>query len=402
MDLRRASWVVRGLVTVAGVTLLAAVARSEPPVVEMPRYSVHSLAGDYPALVVSQEGHAVFRLPLASGLSTPGQEETLSNIRLARAEAKSGSAVWEFEARSSLWTDRRFLWTFPPDRIEFQQFASGPRPIERCYFFANGISERWENGTSPGVFANATVYATRYFSPRPNHADQSYFTIAVPQSIGVAGETPERDLRAAAPLPRLREERPLGGDRAGRAARGVPLQRPRVLGLPLRRGVVLGALRRLPHGEDRVRLATRVTSFRFQRVGRARTWRGWTRGASPPGSASRTRPGTAGRSSAAGRSRPARRRHRASPPTTSRPRRGTRRGWTCSRGAASRWGPSTNLEEWWSYMRAQPSIGIPALYFVHRTESTMEEVPDGTWRQLEEVWDDYVKRLDGPAARGEE
>jgi len=274
MELRHASWVVRGLVTVAGVTLLAAVARSEPPVVEMPRYSVHSLAGDYPALVVSQEGHAVFRLPLASGLSTPGQEETLSNIRLARAEAKSGSAVWEFEARSSLWTDRRFLWTFPPDRIEFQQFASGPRPIERCYFFANGISERWENGTSPGVFANATVYATRYFSPRPNHADQSYFTIAVPQSIGVAGETPERDLRAAAPLPRLREERPLGGDRAGRAARGVPLQRPRVLGLPLRRGVVLGALRRLPHGEDRVRLATRVTSFRFQRVGRAREVRG--------------------------------------------------------------------------------------------------------------------------------
>ena len=53
-------------------------------------------------------------------------------------------------------------------------------------------------------------------------------------------------------------------------------------------------------------------------------------------------------------------------------------------------------------MRAQPSIGIPALYFVHRTESTMEEVPDGTWRQLEEVWDDYAKRLDGPAARGEE
>jgi hypothetical protein len=55
---------------------------------------------------------------------------------------------------------------------------------------------------------------------------------------------------------------------------------------------------------------------------------------------------------------------------------------------------STNLEEWWSYMREQPSIGIPALYFVHRTESTMEEVPEATWRQLAEIWDAYVKALD--------
>ncbi|HUL79667.1 MAG TPA: hypothetical protein VL691_20550, partial [Vicinamibacteria bacterium] len=62
---------------------------------------------------------------------------------------------------------------------------------------------------------------------------------------------------------------------------------------------------------------------------------------------------------------------------------------------------STNLEEWWSYMREQPSIGIPSLYFVHRTESTMEEVPDGTWRELKEIWDGYVKGLDrtAPPAR---
>ena len=33
---------------------------------------------------------------------------------------------------------------------------------------------------------------------------------------------------------------------------------------------------------------------------------------------------------------------------------------------------STTLSEWWSYMLQQPSIGIPALYFVTRTESTKE------------------------------
>jgi hypothetical protein len=47
---------------------------------------------------------------------------------------------------------------------------------------------------------------------------------------------------------------------------------------------------------------------------------------------------------------------------------------------------STNLEQWWSYMQQQPSIGIPALYFVYKTETTLEEVPESDWRQLAEIW----------------
>ncbi len=94
-------------------------------------------------------------------------------------------------AASSLWTNRRFLWKFFADHVEFQQFAQGDHPIGRCYFFSNGISERWTNGQSQGVASNTTVYADRYFSPRVNHADQQYFTIAMPQSVGVSAETPE-------------------------------------------------------------------------------------------------------------------------------------------------------------------------------------------------------------------
>lgn len=60
---------------------------------------------------------------------------------------------------------------------------------------------------------------------------------------------------------------------------------------------------------------------------------------------------------------------------------------------------STNLEEWWNYMLEQPSIGIPALYFVYRTESTMEEVPDSKWRDLAEIWTSYVQRLSGDAKK---
>lgn len=51
---------------------------------------------------------------------------------------------------------------------------------------------------------------------------------------------------------------------------------------------------------------------------------------------------------------------------------------------------STTLETWWAYMQAQPSIGIPALYFVHRTESTLEEPPESDWVKLAEMWKVYT------------
>ncbi len=164
-------------------------------------YAVRETSGDYPSLEVYQHAHkedrVLFRLPLVSGLSTPGQEEELSNVRVrklaeAGAERLAGPAVqrWQATADSSLWSRRRFLWTFFEDHIEFQQFATGAKAIERCYFFSNGTSAPWANGTSPGIAANSTIFAARYFSPQPNHADQYYFNLAVPQSVGVMEENP--------------------------------------------------------------------------------------------------------------------------------------------------------------------------------------------------------------------
>ena len=54
---------------------------------------------------------------------------------------------------------------------------------------------------------------------------------------------------------------------------------------------------------------------------------------------------------------------------------------------------STTLETWWQYMKAQPSIGIPALYFLHRTESTLEEPPASTWPALAALWRHYIAAL---------
>jgi hypothetical protein len=54
---------------------------------------------------------------------------------------------------------------------------------------------------------------------------------------------------------------------------------------------------------------------------------------------------------------------------------------------------STTLETWWQYTQAQPSIGIPALYFLHHTESTLEEPPDSTWPALAALWRHYIATL---------
>jgi hypothetical protein len=51
---------------------------------------------------------------------------------------------------------------------------------------------------------------------------------------------------------------------------------------------------------------------------------------------------------------------------------------------------STNLKEWWNYMQAQPSIGIPALYFVSRTETTQESPSPADWNYLAALWRQYI------------
>jgi hypothetical protein len=56
---------------------------------------------------------------------------------------------------------------------------------------------------------------------------------------------------------------------------------------------------------------------------------------------------------------------------------------------------STTLETWWEYMEAQPSIGIPALYFLRRTESTLEEPPEWNWVALAGIWQRYIAGLPG-------
>jgi hypothetical protein len=173
--------------------LLAACASisAAPPPIESSNYTVHFLGGEYPSIEVLQEGRLMFRLPLVSALSSPDAEETITDIQVGTPELIAGATRLRVTARSSLWKDRLFEWAFHPDHVEFQQFATGDRALERCYFFSNGISANWENGSSPGVFANTTVYARSYFSPNPNHADQYYFTTTMPQSVGVLRESME-------------------------------------------------------------------------------------------------------------------------------------------------------------------------------------------------------------------
>jgi hypothetical protein len=160
--------------------------RSEP-LIETQDYSVSLQKGDVPSLLIYVEHQQIFRLPVVSGISSSGKLEVLTQIELRQEPASSDRPLTLMAvAHSSLWQQRRFVWKFYPDHIEFQHFASGSATVERCYFFSNGVSGKYFNGDTAGVQSNSTIYADKYFTPRVAHSDQHYYTIAMPDRIGVA------------------------------------------------------------------------------------------------------------------------------------------------------------------------------------------------------------------------
>ena len=154
--------------------------------ISMPQYSVTIEAGSPPQIKIAHDHEVVFQSPLVAGLGTTSSEETLTDIQFAIKPVTGNGYILDVVAKSSIWTQRRFTWRFFPDHIEFQHFASGRGKLGRCYFLSNGISNRWDNGTTAGHSWNSTIFADRYFSPSPNHANQSTFTIAMPQTLGFA------------------------------------------------------------------------------------------------------------------------------------------------------------------------------------------------------------------------
>jgi hypothetical protein len=151
---------------------------------EMQGYSIEIKPGDPPRIAVEREHQAVFEAPIVSGLDSDTQGEKLSAVEYAVRKASDGAFELSATARSSLWTGRRFVWRFLPDHIEFQQFATGSGRLGRAYFLSNGVSNRWDAGTTDGRGWDTTIWADRYFAPNPNHANQFEFNIAMPQTLG--------------------------------------------------------------------------------------------------------------------------------------------------------------------------------------------------------------------------
>ena len=172
-----------------GSTCLRMTAQSPETSIHMASYSVEVAPGEPPRLTIERDGETVFEVPIVSGLSSGSREEQLASIEYSFHQ--NGAQEYELNAtaKSNLWSARRFVWRFFSDRIEFQQFASGQGKLGRAYFLSSGISNRWDNGTTPGHAWDTAIYADRYFSPNPNHANQFEFSIAMPQTVGYGGST---------------------------------------------------------------------------------------------------------------------------------------------------------------------------------------------------------------------
>jgi hypothetical protein len=157
---------------------------SVPRNLTMADYAVQFEAGDPPRLEIEREGESVFVVPLVSELDSDTQQERLSLIQTEFHQSRDGTVEILATARSNLWNVRRFEWKLFSDHIEFQQFASGHGKLGRVYFLSSGVSHRWDKGSTPGHQWDTTIYADRYFSPSPNHANQFEFNIAMPQTLG--------------------------------------------------------------------------------------------------------------------------------------------------------------------------------------------------------------------------
>jgi hypothetical protein len=197
---RMKGWLLRGrfivlLLAAWSVWGRAQVSSAGLQFISAPRYSVTISPGDQaggpPQLKLEREHQVVFKVPIVAGLASASKEEQLSDINYSIRKSVGGVFELNALAKSSLWKDRRFQWRFFPDHIEFQQFATGSGRLGRCYFLSNGISNRWDNGTTSGHAWDATIYADRYFAPNPNHANQFEFNIAMPQILGFSADREE-------------------------------------------------------------------------------------------------------------------------------------------------------------------------------------------------------------------
>lgn len=158
------------------------------------QYSVQFEPGDSPRLQIERDGRSVFIVPVVSELDSDVRRERLSQIESHFRQNADGTAEVLATASSNLWSSRRFVWRLLPDHIEFQQFASGHGKLGRSYFLSSGVSNRWDNGSTPGHLWDTTIYADRYFSPSPNHANQFEFNIAMPQTLGFSiGRYPDSE-----------------------------------------------------------------------------------------------------------------------------------------------------------------------------------------------------------------
>jgi len=161
---------------------------------KMADYTIQLSDGDPPRMQIERAGEPVFVVPLVAELDSDKQQERLSHIEMQLHQSQEGSAEILVTATSNLWNNRRFAWKLLPDHIEFQQFASGDGKLGRCYFLSSGVSDRWDKGSTPGYLWATTVYADRYFSPSPNHANQFEFNIAMPQTLGFSiGRYPDSE-----------------------------------------------------------------------------------------------------------------------------------------------------------------------------------------------------------------
>ncbi len=132
--------------------------------ISMPQYSVTIEAGNPPQIMIAHDHEVVFQSPMVAGLGTTSSEETLIDIQFALKPVTGNGYILDVVAKSSIWTKRRFTWRFFPGPHRVSAVCQAVRASSAAAtFFPNGISNRWDNGTTAGHSWNTTILRRSLF-----------------------------------------------------------------------------------------------------------------------------------------------------------------------------------------------------------------------------------------------
>lgn len=148
-------------------------------------YEAQICMADVPVAEFYFDGRKMAELAMVSVLDQAEEKEHLTDVCISAMEEREGAMVVTLSAKSNLWKQRHFVWTFYTDHVTYRHWADGEGALGRCHFFSSGVPGVYDDGTSDGYHTNAAFLTPYYRTFNVNLANIREFDISQPGFVGV-------------------------------------------------------------------------------------------------------------------------------------------------------------------------------------------------------------------------